>query len=41
MIIGGLVGLFLGVLAGYRLRELLELGVHIAAVMFLLPPCES
>jgi len=39
MIIGGLVGIFLGVLAGYRLRELLELGVHIAAVMFLLPPC--
>lgn len=39
MIIGGLVGLFLGALAGYPLRELLEIGVHIAAVMFLLPPC--
>jgi PTS system galactitol-specific IIC component len=39
MIIGGLLGLFLGLLAGYQLRELLELGVHIAAVMFLLPPC--
>lgn len=39
MIIGAFVGLFLGFLAGYEARELLELAVHIAAVMFLLPPC--
>lgn len=39
MIIGVFVGLFLGFLAGYEIRELLELAVHIAAVMFLLPPC--
>ena len=39
MIIGSAVGLFLGILAAYELRELLELAVHIAAVMFLLPPC--
>lgn len=39
MIIGLIVGLFLGFLAGYQVRELLELAVHIAAVMFLLPPC--
>jgi PTS system galactitol-specific IIC component len=41
MIIGVIVGAFLGILAGYQLRELLELAVHIAAVMFLLPPCGS
>ncbi len=39
MIIGLVFGLILGVLAAYQLRELLELMVHIAAVMFLLPPC--
>ena len=39
MIIGSAVGLFLGILAAYKFRELLELAVHIAAVMFLLPPC--
>lgn len=39
MIIGLVIGLILGLLAGYQLRELLELMVHIAAVMFLLPPC--
>ena len=39
MIIGSAVGLFLGILAAYELKELLELAVHIAAVMFLLPPC--
>lgn len=39
MIIGILVGAFLGLLAGYGLRELLSLSIHIAAVMFLLPPC--
>jgi PTS system galactitol-specific IIC component len=39
MIIGLLVGVFLGILAKYELKELLTLSVHIAAVMFLLPPC--
>ncbi len=39
MVIGVFVGLFLGLLAGYEIRELLELAIHIAAVMFLLPPC--
>jgi PTS system galactitol-specific IIC component len=39
MIIGTIVGLFLGLRAAYEVRELLELMVHIAAVMFLLPPC--
>ena len=39
MIIGLVIGLILGTLAAYELRELLELMVHIAAVMFLLPPC--
>jgi PTS system galactitol-specific IIC component len=39
MIIGVVIGLFLGLLAKYELRRLLELCVHIAAVMFLLPHC--
>lgn len=39
MIIGLLVGVFLGILAEYEIRELLSLAIHIAAVMFLLPPC--
>jgi PTS system galactitol-specific IIC component len=39
MIIGVVIGLFLGLLAKYSLRPLLELCVHIAAVMFLLPHC--
>lgn len=39
MIIGVAIGVFLGVLAGYPLRRILELCVHIAAVMFLLPHC--
>ena len=39
MIIGVIIGLFLGFLAKYELRRLLELCVHIAAVMFLLPHC--
>jgi len=39
MVIGVLIGLFLGILAGYRVRSILELCVHIAAVMFLLPHC--
>ena len=39
MMIGVLVGLFFGLLAGYGVKELLELAVEIAAVMFLLPFC--
>ena len=37
MIIGGLMGLALAMAAGYGPGATLELGVHIAAVMFLLP----
>ncbi|MFW6228488.1 MAG: PTS transporter subunit IIC [Alkalispirochaeta sp.] len=37
MVLGLLVGLVLAIAAGYSLRDTLELGVHIAAVMFLLP----
>jgi PTS system galactitol-specific IIC component len=33
------IGVFLGILAGYRVRQLLELAIHVAAVMFLLPHC--
>ncbi len=39
MVIGFLVGAFLAFLAGYGIRELLEMAVNIAAVMFLLPRC--
>lgn len=39
MVIGALVGLLLGILAKYPLKETLELSVHIAAVMFILPQC--
>ncbi len=41
MIIGLLVGALLGWAAGYPVREIMELSVHIAAVMFLLPKCGS
>lgn len=37
MVIGLLMGLVLAVAAGYGVKETLEMGVHIAAVMFLLP----
>ena len=37
MVIGLLMGLALAVAAGYGVKDTLELGVHIAAVMFLLP----
>lgn len=37
MVIGLLMGLALALAAGYGLKETLELSVHIAAVMFLLP----
>ena len=39
MVIGVIIGLFLGAMAGYPVRTILELCVHIAAVMFLLPHC--
>lgn len=39
MLIGALLGVFLGVLAGYDLRKTTELAVEIAAVMFILPQC--
>ncbi|NCB01196.1 MAG: PTS galactitol transporter subunit IIC, partial [Spirochaetia bacterium] len=39
MVIGALVGLLLGILAKYPIKETLELCVHIAAVMFILPQC--
>ncbi len=37
MVIGFLMGLALALAAGYGIKETLELAVHIAAVMFLLP----
>jgi len=37
MVIGALIGLLLGIAAGYSLKGVLELCVHIAAVMFLIP----
>ncbi len=39
MVIGFAVGLFLGILAGYTLKGILEISVEIAAVMFILPRC--
>ena len=39
MIIGVLVGLFLGLMAEYDLKALSELCINIAAVLFLLPHC--
>ncbi len=39
MVMGLCMGLALAVAAGYGLKETLELGVHIAAVMFILPKC--
>jgi PTS system galactitol-specific IIC component len=41
MIIGLLVGLFLGLMAGYDIKALTELCINVAAVMFLLPHCGS
>jgi PTS system galactitol-specific IIC component len=38
-IIGVVVGLLLGIAAGYSVKNVLELAVNIAAVMFLLPKC--
>ncbi|MDC7218723.1 MAG: PTS galactitol transporter subunit IIC [Spirochaetales bacterium] len=39
MMTGLIMGFLLGLAAGYSLKLLLETGVHIAAVMFLLPKC--
>jgi galactitol PTS system EIIC component len=39
MVMGLLMGLTLAVAAGYGLKATLELGVHISAVMFILPKC--
>jgi len=39
MMIGFLMGILLGMAAGYTIKTFLELGIHIAAVMFLLPKC--
>ncbi|MBN2510976.1 MAG: PTS galactitol transporter subunit IIC [Spirochaetales bacterium] len=41
MVIGVIVGILLGAAAGYGIKDLLELSVHIAAVMFILPKCGS
>jgi len=41
MVIGFIVGVLLGIAAAYAFKEILELGVHIAAVMFILPKCGS
>lgn len=38
-IIGFLMGVLLGAAAKYSVKDILELGIHIAAVMFLLPKC--
>jgi len=37
MIIGGIVGVLLGVIAGYDIKKILELAINIAAVMFIIP----
>jgi PTS system galactitol-specific IIC component len=39
VVIGFAIGLLLGIASGYNLKNLLELAIHIAAVMFLLPKC--
>ena len=41
MVIGVIVGFVLGLSAGYSFKHILELSVHIAAVMFILPKCGS
>ncbi|MGL1893180.1 MAG: PTS galactitol transporter subunit IIC [Spirochaetaceae bacterium] len=38
-VMGFLIGSILGISAGYSLKDILELGIHIGAVMFLLPKC--
>jgi PTS system galactitol-specific IIC component len=39
VVLGFLLGVFLGVLAGYDVRKVAELAVQIAAVLFILPQC--
>jgi len=39
LVLGFLLGIFLGVLAGYDVRKTAELAVQVAAVLFLLPQC--
>ncbi|MDC7239494.1 MAG: PTS galactitol transporter subunit IIC [Spirochaetales bacterium] len=39
ILIGFMMGILLALSAGYGIKEVLELGIHIAAVMFLLPKC--
>ncbi len=39
MVVGVIVGAALGAAAAYSVKETLELSVHIAAVMFILPKC--
>lgn len=39
MFIGVIIGMLLGLAADYSVKSLLELSIHIAAVMFLLPQC--
>lgn len=39
MIIGVIIGVLLGAAAGYSIKLILELSIHLAAVMFLLPKC--
>ena len=39
MVIGFGLGVFLGIVAGYPLKAVLEIAVEIAAVMFILPRC--
>lgn len=39
LVIGFVVGLILGLAAGYDVKAVLELAVHISAVMFILPKC--
>lgn len=39
MIIGVIIGFLLGIAADYSIKLILELSIHLAAVMFLLPKC--
>ena len=39
VVIGFIIGTLLGATAGYSFKDVLEMGIHIAAVMFLLPKC--
>lgn len=39
MIIGFIIGVLLGLASGYSIKNILQLGIQLAAVMFLLPKC--